>query len=89
MDAKIGTIVLYTDPEGKLSAAIVVGTLEQTEAEDKEAGKEGRSFTLARLSVFTEGGGLSSVGAEFDDGGKPGTWGSLEGKAAEVKPKTK
>ena len=89
MDAKIGTTVLYTDLEGKPAAAIIVGSLEQTEPEDKDAGKKERSFTLARLSVFTEGGGLTSVGAEFDDGGKLGTWGPLEGKSTEVKPKTK
>ena len=83
MDPKIGLNVLYTDNEGNTRAAVVVGVLEQTEGEDE--GKKGRTFNLARLSVFTEGGGLTSVGAEFDAGGKPGSW--LVDKGDGAKPK--
>ena len=83
MEPQLGINVLYTDLEGISQAAIVVRLVGQTEGE----GKDKRSSTLAQLSVFTEGGGLTSIGAEYDEGGKPGSWRALEVRAAEVKPK--
>ena len=86
MEPKIGLNVLYTDFEGEPRAAIIVGTLEQTETE----GKKERTFTLAQLSVFTVGGGLTSVGAEYDDKGANGTWKALEAAMpVKGKPETK
>lgn len=47
--------------------------------------KKQRVFTLAQLSVFGAGGGLTSIGAEFNRTGKPGTWMVGEGDGPKLK----